>query len=489
MTLAISLVLFANYGAFYTARSYKVALPEARFFNDTANRKYDPSIKLSLKIGKRRTGIDYAAVLHQEMPQGFQDISDFAAKEFQRLGIGRDNKGKGILFVYLEKEAKFRIEVSYNLEPMFPDILCRGLEDAARTFMLVGNKRDFLTEIIVTMSIHYDNYIKGVAENLTALPFSGQQSLSTFLSGGGGVVGSGYTDSIIENLQAVRKMSKQDQKAFAPSKSAEQTVNNYLSSLQLGIGDPFLPILTEGSRVFRLDMPRNPAYLQRVHNYYEKAAPYELIMEQTLAAALFTPGHPVWPIFLRQDHKGFWLVDESRAWAYMHLFEDGTDPIHKYQHPFLFAWDKSKRERKHWILYEDRATVPPIPQFPYDLLSMIQHIEQNISDHPMIAQHYFELADLLYFETYWLEAAANLYERGLELSPEKTSYRWRLIDLYMNLSDVGALGRQYRELVKLYPNDLDLLNRFKFYLETFEEDSSEEYRILVSRMKELWQQK
>ena len=51
--------------------------------------------------------------------------------------------------------------MSYDLEHVFPDALCRRLEEGARTFMLSGSpfaRRDFIVELNVTMKLHYKQY-------------------------------------------------------------------------------------------------------------------------------------------------------------------------------------------------------------------------------------------------------------------------------------------------------------------------------------------
>ncbi len=46
-----------------------------------------------------------------------------------------------------------RIEVSYLLEGIFPDVVCREMEEAAKTFMLSEVPQDFLSELLITMNI------------------------------------------------------------------------------------------------------------------------------------------------------------------------------------------------------------------------------------------------------------------------------------------------------------------------------------------------
>ncbi len=84
----------------------------------------------------------------------------------------------------------------------------------------------------------------------------------------------------------------------------------YLTSLDLGLGDPRLPLLTEGSQLFRMVVPRSRAQQRRVREYYQKAMPYQIYSSGDLGVALFRPGVANLPVVLRRSVDGLWYVDE-----------------------------------------------------------------------------------------------------------------------------------------------------------------------------------
>src|SRR6185369_12575632 len=104
-----------------------------------------------------------------------------------------------LLFVWAEKERLFKIEVSYDLEQVFPDVLCKRLEEGARTFMLSSSpyaRRDFLIELAVTMKLRYLEFRKdGTLADVTA-PEAGKRYVGGYLHGGAGMVGRGYASTV-----------------------------------------------------------------------------------------------------------------------------------------------------------------------------------------------------------------------------------------------------------------------------------------------------
>ena len=278
-------------------------------------------------------------------------------------------------------------------------------------------RRDFLTEVIVTLGLHYLDYRKtGVLSTLMLPNTEPSHQLTRYLSGGGGIVGRGYAHSLEQVQRELIALPSGDSPDLQPAASPELAVQRYLASLAMGIGAPQLGLLTEGSRYFRMNKPHAPGYLQRIHAYYQKALPYQLRVQGDLAAAVFPKGSPY--AFSWQDSAGQ---------------EVGRKPT--------------------TAAYFDRSPGPALIKPPFDLKALIAAAEQDIAQSPNQAARYLRLAELLHFEMYWLEAAAPLYEKVLELTPARHDIRWRLVDVYLNLTDIDGLERQYLQLLKNTPDD------------------------------------
>src|ERR1700730_5531677 len=94
-------------------------------------------------------------------------------------------------------------------------------------------------------------------------------------------------------------MREKDYKQSEPAAEPGETVARYLKSLELGLGEPGLPLLTEGSQVFRAIVPRNEAQQQRVARYTKRPEPCQPTRREPLSIAVFRTGVANLPIVLR----------------------------------------------------------------------------------------------------------------------------------------------------------------------------------------------
>lgn len=440
---------------------------EVIFENRTGDHHYDRALRSSIRYFQQRTGIQLGVLVQDQLPPKTR-IEDYAAASFKELKLGEQFNGKGLLFVWSEQEHLFKIEVSYDLEAVFPDALCNRLEEGARTFMLSASpyaKRDFLTELTVTMGLHYLDYQKTGRLSEMTLSSTSPGLLSNYFSGGGGIVGRDYAATVERVKAELKPLPARLLGEMQPDASIDRVVQRYLKSLAMGIGDPQLPLLTEGSVYFRMEKPHAPGYLQRIHRYLQDAQPYRIVAKGDLAAVLFQPGQPVLPILLRRNDKGLWLIDEPGAWATFHLYEDGSKYLKYLDSPFAFA---AGQGTDHAVaLYPGQVHAPALFVYPFDLKERIRSAESEIVRHPSQSAAYLKLAELLHFEMYWIQGAAPLYEKVLELDPDRIDLRWRLIDLYQNMTDTDHVECQYVAILKQDPNDVYARHYFNWFLKSY----------------------
>lgn len=212
-------------------------------------------------------------------------------------------------------------------------------------------------------------------------------------------------------------------------------MERYLTSLAAGIGDPRLPLLSEGSRIFRAVVPRDDAQQKRIHEFFNAAAPHRLIFAADLGLVVPQPGHSNLPFVLRRGSDKLWYVDEPKAWTYFHRFEDNVDFFVKYADNPLFAPLRTLRlPNMQRAIYGDHAHTPAAPAYPYSLTAEIQAREEKIRAEPRSAAHYAALGDLYLFEMNWLTKSIAMYEKAAALAPDELAYHWRLMDLYLNAS-------------------------------------------------------
>ena len=152
--LTVGFLLLAGVGGWAVVhrRAWMVERPRYIFVNETDDHTHDLAFEMSLKLAEKRSGVENALVFLSRLPPG-RTIEQVAVDLFQRWQIGRDRAGRGILYLYSDRENLFKIEVSYGLESVFPDALCRELEAAAQTYMLSEIPQDFVSELLITMNL------------------------------------------------------------------------------------------------------------------------------------------------------------------------------------------------------------------------------------------------------------------------------------------------------------------------------------------------
>src|ERR1700674_4154415 len=172
--------------------------PEYVLINETSRHDFDLAFRMSLKLAEKKSGIENALVLLPALPPG-KTIEETAAELFSKLQIGARRNGRGILYLYSVKENLLKSEVSYALEGDIPDIFCRQLEEAAKTYMLSEVPQDFISELIITTNL------RGAGTKSAAGQPSRPKWISgDFLSGGGGALVRGYGKTLSDYEGAIR---------------------------------------------------------------------------------------------------------------------------------------------------------------------------------------------------------------------------------------------------------------------------------------------
>lgn len=437
--------------------------PEYVLINETGQHDFDLALTMSLKLAERKSGIENALVLLPSLPPS-KTIGETAADLLSRLRIGARRNGRGILYLYSARENLLKIEVSYALEGDIPDAYCRRLEEAARTYMLSEVPQDFISELIITTNL------RGMGSREDAGPRSRPAWLSDeFLSGGAGALIHGYGRTLADYQRAVRRLPSADLDDYLPSKDADQSVRRYLASLAAGIGDPRLPLLTEGSRIFRAVVPRDDAQQRRIFEFFQAAAPYRLRFSGDLGLAIPQPAHSNLPIVLRRGADGLWYVDEPKAWTYFHRFEDDVDFHVKFpDNPFLDALRALHMPGADRAIYEDHARTPARIAYPYSLAAAVQAGEDRIRAAPGDAAAYAALGDLYLFEMDWITKSIALYEKAEALAPGNPDYRWRLADLYLDASRADKFLEELKFLSRRSPADPQARTWYRYYREQYD---------------------
>jgi len=381
-----------------------VRRPHYVLINETDQHDYDLAFKMSLKLAERKSGIENALVLLAALPPS-KSIEQTAVELFSRLRIGARTNGRGILYLYSARENLLKIEVSYALEGEVTDIYCHAVEDAARSYMLSEIPQDFISELIITTNL------RGMGAASDYMPWSRPQWLnSEFLSGGGGALVHGYSKTLADLQGAIRRLPEAGLQQYLPASTAEASAQRYFASLTAGVGDPRVPLLTEGSQLFRAVVPRDAAQQQRIAAYFQSAAPYRLLFAGDLAVAVPQPNHSNLPLVLRRGTDGLWYIDEAKSWTYFHRFEDDVNFFVKYSdNPFLRGLRTLKLPHMERAIYDGHVGTAPLSSYPSSLSAAIQALEDKTRAAPHEAANYAALGDVYLFEANWISKAIAAY--------------------------------------------------------------------------------
>lgn len=437
--------------------------PQYVMINETGQHDFDLAFRMSLKLAEGKSGIENALVLMNSLPPS-KSIEETAAEIFTGMHIGARRNGRGILYLYSAKENLFKIEVSYALEGEIPDAYCHRLEEAAKTYMLSEVPQDFISELIITTNLRGMGDTKDLGGADAPRWLRGE-----FLSGGGGALARGYLRTLEDYQGAIRKTPAEDLAKFEPSSDAEESLQRYLASLASGIGDPRLPLLTEGSRIFRVIVPRNEEQQLRIHESFRSAGVHRTLFSGSLGLAVPGPDKSNLPIVLRRGSDNLWYVDEARAWTYFHRFEDNVNFFVKYaDNPFLSSLRSEHVPNMQYAIYGTHVRTPALPAYPFALNDAVQSGEAKILAAPGVAAGYAELADLYLFEMNWLTRAVELYEKASALAPQDLAYRWRLVDLYLNTSRAEKMLAEFRFLADHLPADRQTQDWYRTYQKLYD---------------------
>lgn len=445
----------------YPQRSQKTLY----FYNDSSFKNVEKSVCGELRRARKVTAIEFVMVILKKIPKDIL-IEEYADNLFNKWKIGSRTGGKGVLILFVEDQHALKIEVSYALEHIFTDAYCSLFQPVIKGFYAENYMGDvfcclvFCLEKKILYGIDYSLEDALSTAGVMIKPINKQ---AVYLSGGAGISDNKYFYDKDIKLSLIRALPEKRIREFDTYKDIDIVLERYFKTLEEGINYPFLGIFTEGSQMSRLEYPESLFYMQSHLKSYRQAFPYQIVYNETgdLAALRFKgeKAKYVLPIYLRRTPDGFWKLDITKAYAFSAGKED-LEVFSLYEdHPWMFAYSKSKGKKS-------LCNIPELITFPLNLKERTKKLEEAIQENPKDASNYFKLADILYWECYWIKAAIDVAEKGLELEPDNYPYRWLVINMRYRFPSAELNQKHYDALLHYYPKDVIVLlfsSRYYWY--------------------------
>jgi len=291
----------------------------------------------------RDMDIHIMAVVLKESPE---DIDNKAVKLFQEYGVGRTTNGaKGVLFLIDPLGKQVRMEIGYDLEPIFTDSFTGYIERRQMTPFFetnrVGSGIEATVELLVGKAlgeIHSANYTE--PEN--------KQQTGQFLSGGGG----SRIDVEIGSKSVEKKASPLSTK-YQAQPSVKDALDKYIEVLRWHIKDPNLGLYTHETRKFFSGWVVTDAQQDNELQVINKAmSSAKVLTKDNLAVVSFSPDlRQAAPFFLEKGSRG-WMLDFASMSKLIGFNHKNQWHLRQRNHKYMFGFkdvyfDKNGFPHKH----------------------------------------------------------------------------------------------------------------------------------------------
>lgn len=431
------------------------------FFNNSSITQANFEAIGNLDRSRELTGIDFAMVMLDSIPANIEP-DDYAVELFEAWRIGNETGGKGVLILIVEDLHTVKIEVGYELEAVFPDAFCGAYQETIRTYFAGKYFGDVVCRLILDMVERYQG--NEVDPALLGEQARDRELLDTsFLSGGAGAIESRYFYDKARKIESILNVDPDVVARYAAADTPEETVERYLASMEAGVNYPFLGILTEGSHLMALEYPKTQFFLRKTAGKFRNAGPLKVFRSGDLAVARFVD-QSVMPLLLRERPDGTWVIDVTKSWAYIQASGDLQEMYPLYRdHPWMFGF-------RDYTYVKSEIDIPEVRPFPENLETEIARLESAINLNPGDSGNYFELATLLYFECYWIRAAIDLVERGLDIEPDHVPARWLAIGMRYRFPIVEGIPPHFEALLDLTPDEKPVWTGYHHFCKTYSKD-------------------
>jgi hypothetical protein len=273
--------------------------------------------------------IHIMAVVLKESPK---DIDNKAVQLFQEYGVGQTTNGaKGVLFLIDPLGKQVRIEIGYDLEPIFTDGFTGYIE---RRQMLpffqadkVGPGIEATVELLVGKAL-------GKIETSDYAGPNFELENSRFLSGGGGA-----RMNVEIGSKSIEKKASLLSEQYQAQPSVKDTLDKYIEILRLHIKDPDLGIYTPETKKFFSNWMVTDAQQDNELQAINRAMPTaEIFTRDNLAVVMFAPDlRQASPFFLEKGNRG-WMLDFASMSKLIGFNHKNQWHLRQNNHKYMFGF-------------------------------------------------------------------------------------------------------------------------------------------------------
>jgi tetratricopeptide (TPR) repeat protein len=384
-------------------------------------------------------GIDVRVVT---LRAGGEKVAPLAERLFRERKVGSDSPTGGILIVLEGEGGQARVEVSYSLEGILPDVF---VSRVARD-QLVPYASHRAAGMAVMDVVHFlrNRLLDGVAGGDLELsgPLRDPDRLSRLLAGHSGGAGAQVAlPDLPSHTEFKRRVPDERRAHYAPSEDPLESAVALQRVRRDLAGDPTLELFTAGSRVMRARYPVAPYEELLRAEAVTRSAPLELQVRGDRAyLSSKRPARDFVPILMVRE-QGLWRIDLVETFKSFFFDGNGAFVLVNLASPYAVFLPEARARRDE--------TLAPLDLGGESLEAAIERLERS-----SLPGDRFRLAEILMRNCFVSAEAIPLYAEAAQAAPHDATivltYADRASYLYMPIIAVDAvagLGPEYWDSV------------------------------------------
>jgi tetratricopeptide (TPR) repeat protein len=334
------------------------------------------------------------------------EVLSVVAESVLHERMNADRATTGALLVLIDTaERRARIEPTYDLEGVFPDVVLKRLAaDQLAPYASYNAAGMAVMDVLHLLKDHaLEEALRGnlplIAELKPRPAYKGRDEHLTSGAGARAKLPELPADADWKLPVPPRRRGR-----YAPSKDPWKTLAAYERVLDDLAGDPTLELFTPGSRVMRRYLPVAPYEQHKRQERLAASRPLRLLRRGDRVVFLSDrPTHGFVPVLLRRD-DGEWRVDLVETWKNLFFDSQGDYMLYNTSSPYAFGLGN--------LLQGEPRGLLPVDLEGEDLEAALARLEARRDPRSRL-----ELAEILLRNCFASVPALAHYEEAARLAP------------------------------------------------------------------------